>query len=59
MTSGSFQTQLRFLYVELYLKVGQIITMKSKSYIQFQAGSMLNEFFLLPLELRTVQCVVL
>ena len=27
---GSFQTQPRLLYVELYLKVGQIITMKLK-----------------------------
>ena len=48
MTSGSFQTQLRFLYVELYLKVGQIITMKLKWFLYFQAGSMLNEFFPTP-----------
>ena len=60
MTSGSFQTQPRDLYVELYLRVGQIITTKSKwSYIQFQAGSMVNEFFLLQLEQQTVQHVVL
>ena len=32
MTSESFQTHLRDLYVELYLKVGQIITMKWKAY---------------------------
>ena len=30
MTSGSFKTQPQDLYVELYLKLGQIITMKSK-----------------------------
>ena len=60
ITSGSFQTQPRDLCVELYFKVGQIITMKSNgSYIQFQAGSMLNEFFLLLLELQTMQYVVL
>ena len=33
MTSGSFQTQPRLLYVESYLKVGQIITMKSKWFL--------------------------
>ena len=33
MTSGSFQTQPRLLYAELYFKVGQIIAMKSKWFL--------------------------
>ena len=41
MTSGSFQTQPRDLYVELYLKVGQIITMKSK-WSLYSVSSRLN-----------------
>ena len=41
MTSGSIQTQLRDVYVELYLKVGQIITMKSK-WLIYSVSSRLN-----------------
>ena len=60
MTSGSFQTQPRDLYVELYLKVGQIITIKPMWFLFHSlAGSMLGEFFLLQLEQQTVQHVVL
>ena len=33
MTSGSFQTQPRILYVELCARVGQIITMKLKWFL--------------------------
>ena len=61
MTSGSFQTQPRDLYVELYLKSGANYydEIEIGSYIQFQAGSMLNEFLLLLSELRTMQYAVL
>ena len=41
MTSGSFQTQSRDLYVDLYLKVGQIITLKSKWFL-YSFSSRLN-----------------
>ena len=59
MTSGSFQTQPRLLYVELCARVGQMITMKSNgSYIHSRANSMLNEFFPTQLELQAMQCVV-
>ena len=56
MTSGSFQTQLR----DLYLKVGQIITMKSKWFLySFSIRLRAKRVFPTPVELQTVQCVVL
>ena len=47
MTSGSFQTQLQDLYVELSLKVGQIITMKSKWFL-YSVLSRLNAKWVFP-----------
>ena len=41
MTSGSFQTQPQDLYVDLYLKVGQIISMKWKWFL-YSFSSRLN-----------------